>query len=242
MDLTAPETTITTKPTDPSNDATPSFDFTSESGATFECRIDSDAFADCESGDTFGPLSDGEHTFEVQATDTAGNTGAADSHTWTIDTSTPDTTPPNTTIETGPSGTTNNDDPGFTFSSDEPGSTFECKLDDGDWEACNSGSKSYTDVADGEHTFQVYACDAVGNCDASPASRTWTIDTTAPDTTINTNPPNPSSSSSASFTFSSETGATFQCKLDTGAWEACNSGAKSYSGLSDGEHTFQVYA
>ncbi len=91
-----------------------------------------------------------------------------------------DTTPPDTTILTGPTGTTSDNDPAFTFSSTEPGGTFMCKLDANAEEACDGGSKSYSNLADGPHTFAVYACDAAGNCDASPASRSWTIDTSVP--------------------------------------------------------------
>jgi Ca2+-binding RTX toxin-like protein len=104
---------------------------------------------------------------------------------------------------------------------------------------------SYTSLADGSHTFQVRAIDGAGNVDPSPASFTWTIDTAPPDTMINSGPPNPSGSSSASFNFSGTDGGTgvasFQCKLDGGSFAVCIS-PQSYSGLSNGSHTFQVRA
>ena len=40
----------------------------------------------------------------------------------------------------------------------------------------------------GSHTFDVRATDAAGNTDPTPASHTWTIDLTAPNTTIDTQP------------------------------------------------------
>ena len=67
------------------------------------------------------------------------------------------------------------------------------------------------------------------------------VDTTGPDTAIITHPSDPSNSSSATFTFSSEQGATFKCKIDTGTYAACTS-PKSYTGLEAISHTFYVKA
>ena len=67
------------------------------------------------------------------------------------------------------------------------------------------------------------------------------VDTTAPDTQIVTGPSGTSSSASASISFSSEPQATFECKLDTGAWAGC-ANPRAYSGLANGNHTFQVRA
>ncbi len=67
-------------------------------------------------------------------------------------------------------------------------------------------------------------------------------DTTPPDTTITSGPSNPTESTSASLAFSSsESGSTFQCKMDAGSWAACTS-PKSYSGVSTGSHAFSARA
>ena len=238
VDLGAPDTTITSAPASPSNLTGPSFSFTStEAGSSFECRLDGGAFVACTSPKSYSGLLGGSHTFEVRATDTAGNTDATPaSHTWTIDLTAPDTT-----ITAGPSNPTNSTAPSFSFTSTEAGSSFECRLDGAAFAACTS-AKSYTGLTAGSHTFEVRATDPAGNTDGTPASQTWTIDLSAPDTTITAGPADPTNSTSASFSFTStEAGSTFECKLDGAAFAACTS-PQSYTGLTAGSHTFQVHA
>jgi len=70
-----PDTTITSGPTGTTTDSTPTFTFIStEAGSTFECRVDTAAFAPCSSPHTTAALGNGAHTFQVRATDQAGNT------------------------------------------------------------------------------------------------------------------------------------------------------------------------
>src|SRR5919107_2150620 len=160
-----------------------------------------------------------------------------------------DTTPPETTIASGPSGTISSGDASFTFSSSEPSSTFECRLDGAAYSACTS-PKSYTNLSNGSHTFDVRATDRAGNVDATPASRTFTVDvapppdTTPPETTVDSGPADGTTltSGDASFAFSSsEPYSTFQCSLDSAAYTACTS-PKSYSNLPAGSHNFAVRA
>ena len=149
---------------------------------------------------------------------------------------------PNTIIDTSPPNPSSSADAEFTFSADEP-ATFECRLDSGGggvWEACTS-PQPYTGLADGSHTFEVKATNTRGNTDPTPASWTWLIDTTSPNTTIDTGPTDPSNSADAEFTFSADEPGTFECRLDGGAWATCAS-PKNYTGLADGSHTFEVKA
>ena len=83
-----------------------------------------------------------------------------------------DQTAPETTITSGPAST--NDLPSATiaFTASEAGSTFQCKLDAGAFGACAS-PKTYTNLANGKHTFSVRATDKAGNTDASPATTAW---------------------------------------------------------------------
>ena len=102
---------------------------------------------------------------------------------------------------------------------------------------------TYTVASDGSYTLYPWAKDAAGNVStvfASPPA--VVVDTTAPDTQIDTHPANPSNSADASFTFSSADGtATFECSLDGGAYAGCAS-SKNYTGLAAGSHTFAVRA
>jgi hypothetical protein len=70
-----PETTITSGPSGPTGDATPTFRFSSsKANSTFQCRVDDDQFAACTSPYTAPRLGNGSHTFEVRATDSRGRT------------------------------------------------------------------------------------------------------------------------------------------------------------------------
>ena len=75
VDTTNPDTTIDSGPTGPTNDPTPTFEFSSdEAGSSFECRVDDANFSPCSSPEILDSLPDGSHTFRVRATDPAGNT------------------------------------------------------------------------------------------------------------------------------------------------------------------------
>jgi hypothetical protein len=93
---------------------------------------------------------------------------------------------PETTIDTSPPSLSNSTSAAFTFSGlDTNGiSGFQCLLDDGLFASCTSGV-SYSNLTEGEHTFQVRSIDPAGNVDATPETWTWTVDATAPTVTIN---------------------------------------------------------
>src|SRR5215213_7443294 len=87
-----------------------------------------------------------------------------------------DTTPPETTITSGPSGSVSGTTATFEFFSNETSSTFKCKLvgQDSTRTTCTS-PKTYTNLTAGtKYTFKVWATDAAGNIDPTPATRTFT--------------------------------------------------------------------
>ena len=158
----------------------------------------------------------------------------------------PDTTAPDTTITDFPPNPSASNSGTFKYTSTEGGNQFECKLDADPWTDCDDGQLTFSGLTEGSHTFEVRAIDAAGNTDPTPDSWTWVIDTTAPNTTITSNPDDPSNSANASFEFTGDDGSgvggvTFECRIDSGSWTPCTS-PQAYTGLSDGSHTFEVRA
>jgi large repetitive protein len=235
VDTQAPETTIGSKPANPSASASASIGFSSEAGASMECSLDDAAYAACTSPAEYAALTDGAHSVKVRAIDAAGNVDPTPaSYSWTVDTQAPDTT-----IASKPASLSTSASASIGFSS-EAGASMECSLDDAAYAACSS-PKEYTGLAEGAHSFRVRAIDEAGNEDASPASYSWTVDTLGPETTIDSKPANPTASASASIGFSAETGAAYECSLDDAVYAACSSPVE-YTGLADGAHTFRVRA
>jgi 6-phosphogluconolactonase (cycloisomerase 2 family) len=221
-DTTPPETEVTSGPPDQTSNSTPSFSFASAEQflAGFQCRLDGAAFGACTSagGHTAAPLADGAHTFEVRALDTAGNpdpTPAADSFVV-------DTTAPDTAITAGPAGRTGDTTPTYSFTgSDLNLSGFECQLDGGAFEPCSGGGEHTVPpgLGDGIHSFAVRARDAAGNVDSSPATRSFELDATAPDTQITRRPKNRVFTEKAKVKvrfiwIADEPGGSFMCALD----------------------------
>jgi hypothetical protein len=206
---------------------------------TFACSLDGGAASDCTAGQTqqYTGLGQGLRSFTVIPTDAAGNTGDPAQYGWTIDTEAP---VPN--ITSGPPAATNQSDASIEFSVSGSPVDVECDIDGGGFADCTSPAP-YTGLNEGPHTVTVRGTDAASN--QGTDTHSWTVDTGPPETAIDSGPPAASAESSAAFAFSSdEAGSTFECRLDSAdaaAWQPCAS-PKSYSGLSQGPHTFDVRA
>jgi hypothetical protein len=126
-------------------------------------------------------------SFDVQASISSADAGLGGGIvTATITVSDP--TPPDTTITLTPPTYSNSTSATFEFTGSDnvtPAAslTFEVKLDSGIFVATNS-PLNLTGLSQGSHTLQVRALDASGNADPSPASYSWTVDTTKPTVTI----------------------------------------------------------
>jgi hypothetical protein len=118
------------------------------------------------------------------------------------------------------------------------GSTY-CQLDGGGFQRCRS-PVTYTGLAVGPHSFAVRATNKYGSAQVDFA---WSITapSAAPTIAFTQQPPNPTSSTSAAFAWSTSDSLSTDCALDGAAFAPCAS-PRSLSGLAPGSHTFVVRA
>jgi hypothetical protein len=245
--------TITSGPREGEHVTTSSvtFAFSASTPATYQCALDQAAVASCDSGSvTYTQLSNGQHVFQLVATETATSTDAVATRTFVV------AVPPQASITSKPPDPSTSTDATFSFKADQPGATFECSLDGGDFSSCTSPVSYHGLGQDQGHTFSVHAVTPESGTGPA-ASYSWLIKstpttpttTTAPppppepvETTITGSPSNPTASRDATFYFTSNyKDATFQCSLNGGSPGGCNSPV-TYTNLSAGKHTFQVVA
>ncbi len=212
--------------------------FTANEAVTMACALDSSVAQDCSTGTvTYSGLSNGSHTVTIMATDVAGNVSQALVYNFTVDT----TIPVVQISSVVPSqAVTNQTAISFTFTASEA-VTFQCQLDGAGYSTCAS-PQSYSGLANGTHAFSVQSINGAGTLSPSPATYSWTINTIPPTTTITSQNPSQSFTSTETFGFaSSESGSTFDCTLDGVGPAGCSSPI-TYNGLADGLHTFTVNA
>jgi hypothetical protein len=88
---TPPAPTLTSRPADPTTQATAHFTYTdAQSGVVFQCQLDGGSFGSCPtSGINYpGPLAQGQHTFKLKAVG-GTKTSSTTSYSWTVDTTAP---------------------------------------------------------------------------------------------------------------------------------------------------------
>jgi len=183
--MTPPDTVITAGPADGStiatSSATFSFEGTTGDTAVLQCSLDGGAYVDCTSPMTFPALADGAHTVRLRAIDAAGNIDATPAtRSFTVETTPVDTAAPDTTITAGPADGSRIATDSATFSFEgTTGDTarMQCSLDSAAFTDCTSPI-TFHDLADGAHTVEFRAVDAAGNIDATPATRSFTVETT----------------------------------------------------------------
>jgi hypothetical protein len=144
---------------------------------TYSCTFDSTT-SPCSSPFSYSGLGDGTtHNFSVVATDPASNVSSPASRSWTVD-----ALAPTVSLTSGPPAVTSNTGASFGLSASDPGRpsatlTLRCTLD-GTTSLCATPA-TYSDLANGVHSFQAVATDEAGNASTAAAS-TWRIDSIAP--------------------------------------------------------------
>ena len=98
-------------------------------------------------------------------------------------------------------------------------------------------------LGDGDHTLEVRAVDAAGNPDPTPATRTITVDTAAPQTTITSGPTGVTRDATPTFGLEAdESGATVRVPHRRRRVRRVRPARTPRPALADGEHTFEVRA
>jgi hypothetical protein len=171
--------TITASPANPTLTAATApaaFSFTdTQALVTFKCSIDGAAYALCVSPKTYPNLAQGNHTFSVEAF--SGTTASnATSFSWAI-------VPPLPTINSHPANPTGSTTAAFAYSDAQSSVSFLCSIDGGGFNACPTAGVAYANLAGGLHSFSVEARHGV-TPPSGPATFSWTIDRTAPTTTL----------------------------------------------------------
>ena len=237
--------------------ASASFSWTTSpaTSESYTCFLDG-IKSNCGSGTTgqkpYSGLADGSHTFFVRAK-RAGHFRAVQSNSivWTID----HTSPAAPTVDQPPSPS-NVTTPNVTFSepsSAEPISGYACVLSATKPATapaaanCTSPWSPTSLLTNGQYTLWVYAFDTAlptPNVSA-PGSTTWTVDLSAPGVPdLTATPSKLNNSSSATFTWTDESGSSSACSLDNAAFTACGGAVQprtiTFNTLGEGDHTFLV--
>ena len=186
-------------------------------------------------------LEERQYVLRATLTDKAQNTGAlgdSEPRIFTVD-----VTPPDTAITSGPLSWGRERTVTFELEhlQEVNFAAFECSLDGEPYRECST-PYVVTVTQEGPHGLQVRARDLAGNVDLSPATYSWNVDWTPPETTIAEKPALFDRSESAQFSFtSSESFVRFECSLDGSPFGPCDNPA-SFPGLSEESHTLRVRA
>ncbi len=207
----------------------------------FVCAFDGAPYEDCASGDEYINFDNGDHYLFVARKNNQESRASVDFKVAIASSAPSDTTPPETTITEGPAegSLTNVPSQKFTFTSNEANSTFACARDGSTtFVACTPG-QVFTFTGQGAHSLAVAAKDAAGNKDATPAKRSFTLDTVAPPITV-TYRDLDSYNAVTDWTLQSEPGARFECSIDNGPFKPCTSPVRTSS--APGNHGFDARA
>jgi hypothetical protein len=198
VDAVAPATTIVAPfPSNPSADNTPTINFSGEAGASYECQLlpsNPDWDNTCTApSKTYDQQLNGTYTFNVRATDAAGNVGPLATRTWRIGTVVAPSAPSIGTAKAGnasadvtwtaPTDNGGSAITGYTIAAvNSAGTVVKTQT-----AAATATSATVTALTNGTaYTFKVLATNAVGDSAYSALSNVATPITTAGAPTIGT--------------------------------------------------------
>jgi hypothetical protein len=219
----------------------------SKPNSTFECALDGGAFEPCDSPMALLGLPEGEHTIRVRATDELGQQGPEEEYRWTII-----SLPPGSIEVTRPQE-------GQTYAGNfnQVEGRASDDIDAVTAERCLEGPAGLQDCTDIQCTLanESFTCDlgltpseelrtyvievtghVAGGGTSTPVTRRFHTDGTLPTVVV----VDSNSGRQLDFT-ASKPNSTFECALDGGAFEPCDS-PMALLDLPAGEHTIRVRA
>ena len=271
IDSPPSQTTISTSTPAVTNQTSAAFTFTAVDATnpndriSFQYRLDNGAWLSSPANLTLNVLAEGQHVLNVRAVNEVGSVDPSPAtFTWTVD-----TTAPFVNFSNGPEGLTNSTSVAFTFQVVDTASggvasgaaSVEYWLDNAATHTIDTNPSDFNAlsfsavVTEGVHVFHVKATDNAGNTVQDNYS--WVVDATAPTVTFISNPANPTSSTTAAFTFQvvdptvggAATGAaSVEYWLDNAATHTIDTNPSDFNALSfsaavtEGAHVFHVKA
>jgi len=238
QDVSAPVLTVTSTPPSLTNASAATFSYQANETSNFEYRLDGSGWqsagsATTASSMTIPSVSEGTHTFELRAIDTAGNVSPSATYSWATD-----YTAPSFDVSGIPTGTTQHNSADINITG-ESGAAYAYSLDGESWIATGT-SIELANLADGAHNIQIRATDTLDNVSA-PTTYSWSIDHTAPTFSVSGIPSGVTNQSSASISMTGEAGATYAYSFDDGSWISTGTNI-ALAGLAEGTHNIQIKA
>ncbi len=176
LDITRPDTAISTGPASIINSAAATFTFTLTEAGSFECRLDTGSYSSCISPMTYTTLSEGSHLFFVRAIDQAGNTDESPAqYAWIMDTIAP-------TGTATPSGGLFNTTKNVTLSATDSAIYYTAN---GDIPTISSTLYTAPIAIAADTTLKFFALDMAGNAGVA-STEVYIIDGTIPSLTVST--------------------------------------------------------
>lgn len=164
----APTVTITRKPSSPTKENRPTFEFSATRPVTFSCQVDGGAPQPCASPYVVPTaLADGEHGFVVTGTDAQGRSGNSGVDKFVVDTKAPKVTivgHPKKLVRTKKARVVAR----FKLRASEAPVTFYCQIDKEPLRIC--AKTFHRRFTPGHHVLKVRAMDQAGNIAAKPTA------------------------------------------------------------------------